>query len=341
MKYQTILTLVLILGNKVVGMETVILREDDVEELITMEEAMNAVEEAFRLYALGKASMPPKVYLNFSKGDLRAMPAHIMGYAGIKWVNSHPSNPDIGLPTVMALMILNSPETGFPLVVMDATFLTSLRTGAAGGVAAKYLARKDSRVFGFVGCGKQAYFQFDALRRIFDIDLVKACDLRREVAEAFGEYCRKAGVDAMVADAREACKCDVLVTTTPSRRPVVKASWINKGTHINAIGADAEGKQELEIEILLKGKVVVDDIEQATHGGEINVAISKGEMRREDIHATIGEVIAGIKPGRESDEEITIFDSTGLAIQDIAVGKVVFENARKENRGIKMQFFRI
>jgi alanine dehydrogenase len=322
-------------------MATVILREDEVEQLIDMEEAVNAVEEAFKLYSLGKASMPPKVYLEFQKGDLRAMPAHIMGYAGIKWVNSHPNNPDVGLPTVMALMILNDPETGFPLAVMDATFLTSLRTGAAGGVAAKYLARKDSRVFGFVGCGKQAYFQFDALRKIFDIGLVKAYDLRRSAAEGFADYCKKAGVDVSVTDVKDVCKCDVLVTTTPSRQPVVKASWIDKGTHINAIGADAAGKQELEIEILLRAKVVVDDVEQAMHGGEINVAVSKGVMQRDDIHATIGEVIAGIKPGRESDDEITVFDSTGLAIQDVAVGKVVFENAKKEGKGLKMQFFKI
>lgn len=324
-----------------INKKTLILRENEIESLVDMGEAINAVEEAFKLYALGKASMPPKVYLEFDKGDLRAMPAHLMGYAGIKWVNSHPGNPQSGLPTVMALMILNSPETGFPLAVMDATYLTSLRTGAAGGVAAKYLARKDSKVVGFVGCGKQAFFQFDALRKVLDINLVKAYDVRQNAAETFADYCKKAGVDASVTELENVCKCDVLVTTTPSRQPVVKASWIESGTHINAIGADAAGKQELEIEILTKSKVVVDDIEQSMHGGEINVAVSRGVMGREDIYATIGEVVAGLKPGRESDDEITVFDSTGLAIQDIAVGKVVYENAIKTGKGTEIEFFKI
>ena len=318
-------------------METLILTEEDVEKLITMDEALKSVEEAFRLYALGEAEMPPKVYLEFERGDLRAMPAHLMGYAGIKWVNSHPENPKRGLPTVMALMILNDPETGFPLAVMDATFLTSLRTGAAGGVAAKYLARRDSKVLGFVGCGKQAYFQFEALRRIFDIGEVKAYDVRETAARNFVEHCMKAGVDARTTSLQQACMCDILVTTTPSKKPVVKAEWVGEGTHINAIGADAAGKQELEVDILLKAKVVVDDMEQAVHGGEINVAISEGRMKPDDIHATLGEIVAGRKVGRESDEEITVFDSTGLAIQDIAVGKVVFENAKD---GMRLRFFR-
>ena len=322
-------------------METLILTQEEVESLISMDEAMDAVKEAFRLYALGKADMPPKVYLEFENGDLRAMPAHLMDYAGVKWVNSHPNNPERGLPTVMALMILNSPETGFPLAVMDATYTTSLRTGAAGGVAAKYLARKNSRVFGFVGCGTQAYFQLEALRRVFSIREVKAYDIREEAANKFVEHCKKRGIAAFTKPIEEVCKCDVLVTTTPSRKPVVRAEWIEKGTHINAIGADAAGKQELDLEILKKAKIVVDDLEQAKHGGEINVAISGGVIRIEDIHATIGEVIAGLKVGRENDDEITIFDSTGLAIQDVAVAKVVYENALKSNLGRKIEFFRI
>jgi len=224
---------------------------------------------------------------------------------------------------------------------MDATYLTSLRTGAAGGVAAKYLARKDSKVFGFIGCGTQAYFQFDALKMVFDVEVVKAYDLRKGAVESFVKFCRNYGVEAIITGAKEVCKCDVLVTSTPSKQPVVKVDWIDPGTHINAIGADAAGKQELEIDLLLKSKVVVDDINQAVHGGEINVAISKGVMGVKDIYATLGEVIAGMKPGRESSEEITIFDSTGLAIQDIAVSKIVYENAKKSDKGMKIEFFRL
>lgn len=244
-------------------METIVLTRKDVESIISMKEAINAVEEAFRLYATSKAIMPPKVYLTLEDGDFRAMPSYLMGYAGVKWVNSHPKNPEKGLPTVMAVFILNDPKNGFPLAIMDATFLTSLRTGAAGGVAAKHLARENSKVFGFIGCGKQAIFQLLAIKEIFDIELVKAYDISEKAELAFKEFCKKEGVDYMITNAKDACDCDVLITTTPSTSPVVKKDWIKEGTHINAIGADAPGKQELEIEILKKSKIVVDDLEQA------------------------------------------------------------------------------
>jgi len=321
--------------------KTILLTQREVMDLISMEEAVDNVEEAFRLYALGKAQMPPKVYLTFDSGDLRAMPAYLMDYAAVKWVNSHPNNHERGLPTVMAVLILNDPTTGFPLAVMDATFLTSLRTGAAGGVAAKYLARRDSDLLGFVGCGKQAYFQLDALKLFFDVKLVRAYDISSKAAESFAKYCEKLGFDCEIVDAEKACRCDILVTSTPSTKPVVRVEWIEESTHINAIGADAPGKQELDVEILKKAKIVVDDIEQALHGGEINVAVSAGIIGREDIHATLGEVIADLKPGRESDEEITIFDSTGLAIQDVAVAKIVYENAVKKGVGLKMRLFEV
>lgn len=317
-------------------METLLLTQREVRSLITMREAIDAVEEAFRLYATSKAMMPPKVYLSLEEGDFRAMPSCLMGYAGIKWVNSHPRNPEKGFPTVMAVFILSDPRNGFPLAIMDATFLTSLRTGAAGGVAAKYLAKKDSRIFGFIGCGKQAIFQFLAMRELFKLELVKAYDVNEKAAIAFKEFCEKEGVSCEIMDAKNTCDCDLLITTTPSTKPVVKNEWIKRGTHINAIGADAPGKQELEIEILKRAKIVVDDLEQALHGGEVNVAHSLGIIRREDIYATLGEVVAGIKKGREG-EEITIFDSTGLAIQDLAVAKIVYERAVKDGVGIKIE----
>ncbi len=320
-------------------MKTLILTENDVKRVLTMRETMEVVERAFELHAKGMTQMPPKVYLTFEKGDLRAMPAYLDGKAGVKWVNSHPENPRRGLPTVMAVLIYNDPETGFPLAVMDGTHITNFRTGAAGGIAAKYLARKDSRIFGFVGCGRQAYTQFLALREVFNIELVKAYDVVERNAERFAKFCEGFGVSAEVCDAKNACDCDVLTTTTPSRKPVVKSEWIRSGTHINAIGADAPGKQELEEEILLRAKIVVDDLEQAMHGGEINVAVSKGILRREDIYATLGEVVAGMKRGREDEDEITVFDSTGLAIQDIAVAGLVFRRAKEMDVGLEIKLF--
>ncbi len=322
-------------GGRVV--KTLILTRRDVERVIEMGDVIRAVENAFRLHALGKTQMPPKVYLNFEKGDLRAMPAYLEGKAGVKWVNSHPENPKRRLPTVMAVIIYSDPLTGFPLAVMDGTLITNYRTGAAGAVASKYLARKDSKVFGFIGCGTQAYTQFMALREIFDLELVKAYDIVEDKAKSFANFCREMGVDAKVCDAREVCKCDVLTTATPSRSPIVRDEWIGEGIHINAIGADAPGKQELDERILLRAKIVVDDLEQAMHGGEINVAVSKGLIGREDIYATIGEIVAGMKRGRVRDDEITVFDSTGLAIQDIAVAGVVYERARELGVGMDIE----
>jgi len=322
-------------------MDTLILTQEEIEGFLTMKDVMKAVEHAFEMHGKNAVQMPPKVYLTFEKGDLRAMPAHMENHAGIKWVNSHPENPKRGLPTVMALLIYSDPETGFPLAVMDATHITSMRTGAAGGIAAKYLARKNSKVFGFVGCGRQAYTQILALKEVFDIEEVKAYDIYESNAEKFAEFCREMGIEASVMNIEKTCDCDVLTTTTPSRKPVVMKEWIRPGTHINAIGADAPGKQELEDSILLSAKVVVDDMEQALHSGEVNVPISKGVLKPDDIHASLGEVIIGKKPGRESDDEITIFDSTGLAIQDIATASVVYELAVKNGVGTKVRFFKI
>lgn len=318
-------------------METLFLSAEEVKNLITMKEAINAVEEAFKLYALSKALMPPKVYLSFEMGDFRAMPAFVMGYAGVKWVNSHPENPMKGLPSVMAVLILNDPSNGFPLAVMDATFLTSLRTGAAGGVAVKHLAKEDSRTFGFVGCGKQAKYQLLAIKEIRKVELVKAYDVNKGAEDRFKEFCESLGVECKLTELKDVCDCDVLITTTPSTKPVVKNDWIRDGMHINAIGADAPGKQELEIEILKKAKIVVDDMKQALHGGEVNFAVSKGIISERDIHATLGEVVAGLKNGREGNE-ITIFDSTGLAIQDIAVAKLVYEKALRKSAGVSIKF---
>lgn len=320
-------------------METIVISYEDVKDILTMKETIDVVEKAFELHGKNMAKMPPKVYLTFEKGDLRAMPASLMGYAGIKWVNSHPENPKKNLPTVMAILILNDPETGYPLAIMDATHITNFRTGASSAVASKYLARKKSRIFGFIGCGRQAYTQFLALNEVFEIEKVKAFDINDKSAERFVEFCRN-WVDADFMSIEDVCDCDVLTTTTPSRKPVVMNEWIEEGTHINAVGADAPGKQELDERILLRAKIVVDDYEQAMHGGEINVAISKGLIGKEDIYASLGEIVAGLKSGRERGDEITIFDSTGLAIQDIAVAKVVYEKALKLKRGLKVDMFK-
>lgn len=319
--------------------KTLILGRRDVEKLIDIKQAIGAVEEAFRQYGLGRAQMPAKIYLDLKKfsSDFRAMPAYVEKFkiVTLKWVNAHPLNPKRGLPSVMAVIIVSDPKTGFPLCIMDGTLATSIRTGAGGAVAAKYLARRNSCVAGLVGCGAQARTQLAALREIFPIKEVRIWGHEKPLIERFiREMKRSAETMIPAADIKECVAgCDIVVTATPSRKPIVKSEWISPGTHLNAIGADAPGKEELDPKILKRAKVIVDDYEQASHSGEINVPISKGIYKPKNIHATLGEIVAGKKKGRTSAREITVFDSTGLAIQDVAVASVIYRNALKKKFG--------
>ncbi|MCO5381458.1 MAG: alanine dehydrogenase [Methanosarcina barkeri] len=326
-------------------MEILWLAQDEVKSVMDMHSDMQVVERAFRQHGLGRVQMPPKSYLYYTayNGDLRTMPAYLEdeNITGVKIVNVHPGNPDRGLPTVMALIILISPETGAPVAIMDGTYLTDIRTGAAGGIAAKYLARKDSKVIGLVGTGNQAKTQLEALFEVFDPELVKITSRTKESCERFiREMADITSCEIRYEDeVQEVCNCDILVTTTPTRKPIIKAQWIKEGTHINAIGADAVGKEELDPELLIRSKIVVDDIVQALHSGEVNVPISKHYISENDIHAQLGEVITGLKPGRTSEEEITIFDSTGLAIQDVASAHLVYVRAVSKKLGRQVRMF--
>lgn len=311
--------------------KTLLLSRSDVASLLTMEATLAAVEAAFLAHGRGEARMPPKVYLGLESfdGDLRAMPAYVAGAAGVKWVNSHPHNPErYGLPAVMGLYILSDPATAFPLAIMDATLITAMRTGAAAAIASKHLARPGARTLGLIGCGVQARYLLDAHRAIFTGGLeVLAADVSVEASERFA---RESG--ARATSIEEAAGCDVVCTATPCRAPVVSRAWVRPGAHLNAMGADAPGKQELDPAILGEARVVIDDWAQATESGEVNVPLHDGSLSREAIHATLGEVIAGKRPGREH-ARITVFDSTGLAVQDAAVAQVVYAAARARGAG--------
>ena len=322
------------------GKDLIWLSEADVASLLTMDEALAAMENVFRLHSEGRVQMPSKIYLEFPPftGDLRAMPAYMQGQtpsAGVKIVNSNPKNPDKGLPAVSGVMVFVDPETGLPLAVMGAGSLTGIRTGAAGGVAAKYMARKNSRVIGLVGCGRQAGTQAEALQRVFPIEKAFVWGKTRAEAEGFVRH-HKAALKMKLEicdDVAAACQADIVVTTTPVRSPLVKASMIRPGTHINAIGADAPGKQELETALVKKARVVVDEWHQASHAGEINVAVSSGALTEADIVGQLGDVVSGKKTARRSDDDITVFDSTGLALQDVAAARIVYDKALKSNKG--------
>lgn len=306
-------------------MDTILLGRDDVAGLLDMRETIRVVEQAFRYYAAGQAQMPPKTYIQLEKGDFRAMPCSLPGAAGIKWVNVHPGNPKIGLPTVMAVFVYNDPDTGFPLAIMDATDITSYRTAAASACASRYLARPDSRTLGLIGAGRQANFHLLSHAALFELDEVRVFDIKAEAVDSF--MSRFPELNVVRASVEEAVASDIVCTLTPAVFPVVKASWVKRGTHINAVGADAPGKEELEPAVLGLARVVVDDLEQASHGGEINVPLSSGLYKTGQIWATLDQVITGVRPGRDSADQITVFDSTGLAIEDLAVAQLAYGKA--------------
>lgn len=313
---------------------TIILKRSDIENLIDMKTAMNLVEQAFRMYAEEQAVMPPKVYLDFPRGDVRAMPAYIKGnvnMAGVKIVNVHPENRLKNLISVRGTTVLIDPDNGVPLSMMDATFLTALRTGAASGVATKYLANKIVKKVAIIGIGGQAQSQLQALLIAKpEISEVAVYDKTHESAKTFATKNKALANIRAHSDIKECISgAQVITTLTPSRAPVLTKSMMGNGVHINAIGADAAGKQELETEIITSSAVFVDDWRQASHSGEINVPVEEGEFNKEMLRATLGEVIAGIKKGRNSADEITVFDSTGLAIQDIIVSNYVYKAAIK------------
>jgi alanine dehydrogenase len=324
-------------------MKTLILSEEDVKKVLSLEEVTDAVESAFRMKGLGHAQMPSKQYLFMKKynGDLRTMPAYLEenDAVAVKVVNSHPENRQKhGLPTVMATIILVDPRTGAPEAIMGGIWITALRTGAAGAIAAKYLANPNPKTVGMVGAGTQARTQLMGLEHVFGtIEEVRVWDLNGKAAVKYAEEmkskCDQEFIYPVKSVKNAVQGADIIVTVTPSREPLVSAEWVDEGAHINCIGADAPGKQELDPAVLKKSKIVVDDWSQSCHGGEINVPLAKGTIKEEDVWGDICEIVAGLKQGRTSPGEITVFTSTGLAIQDAAAAKIAYQKALKQKIG--------
>jgi alanine dehydrogenase len=321
-------------------MKTLVITKRHVARVLTPQVANRAVEKAFKAYGLGQVQMPAKSYLQFERGDLRAMPAYMNGQgfhvAGIKSVNVHPENRAYNLPTVMAVVVLADPETGFPLAILDGTYLTAMRTGAAGALATKLLSKKEANSAGFVGCGSQARTLLACTMSERKLKTIKVWK-RNQESQSANEFCRWAkkafSLQTFTAENIDevTTNVDILFTTTPARKALVNK--VSPGVHINAMGADAKGKQEIHPKILKRAKLVIDDWVQASHSGEINVSLKRRQITRKDIYAALGEIAAGKKKGRTSEKEITIFDSTGLAIQDLACASVVYEKL-KDKRGI-------
>ncbi|MGM0590388.1 MAG: ornithine cyclodeaminase family protein [Halobacteriota archaeon] len=326
-------------------MKTLLLDADDVHENAKMSELIPALEEAFAAYERGDAQMPPKSYIDLPRynGDFRSMPAYLdagdWDAAGIKWVNVHTDNREqYGLPTVLGTMIYSDPRNAFPLAIMDGRELTMLRTGAAAAVATDHLAVADATSLGIVGAGVQSYTQLRAISEIRPIEDVVVADLDETRVDAFVETFED-DFDVRGGSIAEAAACDVLSTVTPVESPIVSRDAVGEHTHINAMGADAEDKHELADEILLDAKLVIDDYTQCTHSGEINVPYRNGVLTDGDIYAELGEIVLGDKSGRTDADAITVFDSTGLAIQDVAAAHVVFSHADENDNGYPFDFF--
>ena len=315
-------------------MPTLMLNKKEIRRLINIGDVISEVETAFKDYTEGRGEMPSKVYLTVKDGDFRAMPASLPGAAGMKWVSVHTNNPAKGLPTVMAVLIFNDPDTGYPLAIMDASETTALRTAATSTIASKYLARKDLKTLGIVGAGYQAYHHIKAHCELFNFREILISDISPKSTGRLIDSLPNLPLRACSIE--ETVKADIICTLTPAHQPVVQNIWLKPGTHINAVGADAEGKEELEPSILNDARVVVDDLRQAIHAGEINVPIARGIYKKEQICATLGEIITGSKQGRTNNEMITVFDSTGLAIEDIAVAGLVYRKARQNGAGVSL-----
>jgi ornithine cyclodeaminase/alanine dehydrogenase len=322
-------------------MKTLVLDGDDVRALLQPDHAIVAVERALAAHGRREAVMPAKVYLSLPAfdGDFRAMPVYLDGYAGLKWVNAHPLNPKRhGLPAVLAVFVLSDPSTGVPLAIMDATGVTAMRTGAVAAVATKHLSRNDVGTIGIVGCGAQARAVIACHRHVMAITEVRLFDRDADAARELAS--ELADLPTRVVSLTEAAGADVVCTLTPSRAAVVPDSAIVPGAHVNAMGADAPGKQELDPRILGRARVFVDDWHQCLESGEINVPLAQGLLGREQIAGSLGEVLAGLRSGRSARDDVTVFDSTGLAVQDLAVARIVYERARESGLGTDIDLLR-
>jgi ornithine cyclodeaminase/alanine dehydrogenase-like protein (mu-crystallin family) len=294
---------------------------DAVLAAVDASEAIERVRDGFVRHASGQWEMPPKLYLETPRGDFRAMPAQGDGLAILKWVTSFPTNHERGLPVVMGLICVSNADDGQPLALVDGRAVTALRTGAVAAVAAQELAREDAASVGIVGCGLHGGWAARCLSAAewtdgicFDPDPDRAGELAGELGWEVGTR-------------EEALACDIVTCVTPGFEPVVRRADLRPGLHLSMLGADGPGKAEAEPEAVAGCRLFCDEWEQASHGGELAGAVERGLVHRDDV-TELGSVLTGAAPGRPDAEAITLFDSTGLAIQDLALCHAVLEAQR-------------
>jgi alanine dehydrogenase len=299
-------------------MSVPVLNAEAVAAAVPPAAAIERTRLAFERHAAGDWVMPAKVYLDSPpNGDFRAMPACGDGFALLKWVTSFPGNSARGLPVVTGALLLSDAETGELRAIMDCASVTSLRTGAAAAVSAQVLAREGAGTVGVIGCGVNGAWAARCLAAAgFGPGI--CADRRGEAAEALA-----AELDWRAGAREDAAACDVVVTVTPGDEPVIGGGDLRAGQHLAALGADAHGKAEVEPEALARCRLFCDEWEQASGGGELSGPVARGEVTREQV-TELGAVLSGRAEGRTSPEEITLFDSTGLAIQDLGIATAVF-----------------
>jgi len=322
--------------------DVLVLSKEEIESVITIDDAIEAVEEGFMAYNSGKAVIPFPVALQVPdhSGDVHIKPGYIKGYDTytVKIASGFYDNPKAGLPASHGMLLLFDSSTGYPLCIeVDRCYLTDLRTAAAGAVAARALAKKDISRVAVIGTGTQARMQITALSRVRDFDELRVWGRNPERVKDY-VAAMKDSLDATIIPADTAEEAvsgsDIVVTATMATSPVVKASWLSEGVHITAMGSDSPEKQELESAVLGRAdKIVVDSLKQCVNLGEVHHAIDDGTITEGDVHAELGEVLLGNKSGRENDSEITVCDLTGIAVQDVVTSQIVYERALKKKIG--------
>ena len=323
---------------------TLLLTRCDVAALLTVEECTEAVERAFKMYGEGKTQRPGVLGVHAQDGGFHIKAGVLQldrSYFAAKINANFPENPKrLGLPTIQGVIILSDAANGYPLAVMDSTEITSQRTAAATAVAAKYLARPGSKNLSICGCGNQGRVSLRALKSFFPLEQVFAYDVDSTQAEKFAnDLSAELGMSIKAVTQLDDAvpQSDICVTCTPSRQFFLKPEHIAPGTFIAAVGADNEDKQELDPTLLRQSKVVADILEQCATIGELHHALDQKLMMKEQVHAELGEVVAATKAGRTSSDEIIIFDSTGMALQDVVSAAFVYEKAKNTGAGTTIE----
>lgn len=316
---------------------TRILTAADVAALLTIDDCIAAVEKAFRDFGEGRIAPPQTLGVHGERGTFHIKAATADIFAA-KINANFPDNPrQHGLPTIQGLIVVMDVDSGTPLGILDSTLITTLRTAAATAVAAKHLAREDSRTMTIIGCGIQGRAHAEALLRVRPITKVFAFDADPAAAERFAQHL---GIEVVRAESIEnaIAASDIVITCTPSRSPILGIEHSHPGLFIGAVGADNPEKSELAPALLAQSRVVPDILDQAAMMGDLHHAIAAGAMTRDDIHGELADILCGRIPARLDDDEVFIFDSTGTALQDVATASIALTRAVERNIGVDVAF---